>query len=152
MSFDARFLGGEIQEPIIFSATAGISIQMIKEDMEIGCRESGIPAEFSISSVTEGGIFNKTTYPALLINHPNPPQEYCSQLYILAKNTVIFRFIGRSKAFKEKYESESVARGESSALIGLKYLFKQPSPVAMELELTWHRQVISVFNGLVRFE
>ena len=43
----------------------------------------------------------KIEYKVVKISHPNPPQSYCDQLYIILDNGVRLFYVGESKAFKE---------------------------------------------------
>ena len=51
------------------------------------------------------GIFKKTVFMAVEISHPNPPQSYCKQLYVIYEDG--FFFVGSSKAFSERNNFEA---------------------------------------------
>lgn len=150
MSLSMEFLGSEIQPPMTFADASNITADYIVNTIGNICNERNIPAKFRKDIITSGKLFSKKTYECVIINHPNPPQEYAAQVYVLAGNTVMFHFAGNSKAFREKNEYEAVKAGQGTTMQSMKYMFKQPDKIALEMELGWHRQVIDVFNGLVR--
>lgn len=149
MSLSMEFLGSEIQQSITFSNAANLNADFIISEMESVCKAHNIQAVFQKDTVTTGGFFNKKSYACVIIRHPNPPQEYAHQVYVIAGNTIMFRFWGNSKAFREKNEYEEVRSGQGNSLLSMKYMFKQPDKMAYEVELSWHGQVIGAFNSLL---
>lgn len=150
MSLSIEFLGSEIRQAISFADATNITADFIIASMENVCNEYNIPAKFRKDTVTSGKLFNKKTYECVIVNHPNPPQEYAAQVYVLAGNTVLFYYAGNSKAFREKNEYEAVRTGRGTTMQSMKYMFKQPDKVALQTELAWHGQLIEAFNSLVR--
>ncbi len=149
MSLSMEFLGSEIQPSVSFRDVSNITADFIIASMQNACQASNIPARFRKDTVTSGRMFSKRTYECVIVNHPNPPQDYAAQVYVLAGNTVLFHFAGNSKAFREKNEYEAVKEGKGTTMQSMKYMFKQPNKVALEVELAWHGQVIGAFNSLI---
>ncbi len=118
--------------------------------MENICNERGIPAKFRKDIVTSGNLFHKKKYECVIVNHPNPPQEYAAEVYVLAGNIVLFHYAGNSKAFREQNEYKAVLGGQGTAMQSMKYMFKQPNKVALEMELGWHGQLMDAFNSMVQ--
>ncbi|MCM1325828.1 MAG: hypothetical protein NC094_07670 [Bacteroidales bacterium] len=149
MSLSMEFLGSEIQQGIVFRDTSNITADFIIASMESICCKADIPAKFRKDTITSGKLFKKKTYECVIINHPNPPQDYAAQVYVLAGNTILFHYAGNSKAFREKNEYEAVQKGTSTTMQSMKYMFKQPNKMALEIELAWHTQIIEAFNSLI---
>lgn len=144
-----EFLGSEIQSPISFRDTTNINADNIISSMQLECNSENIPAVFRKDVVTSGGMFNKKKYECVIVSHPNPPQSYCAQVYVIAGDTILFHFFGNSKAFRDNNTYERVKSGQGSSMETMKYMFKQPDKVALQMELTWHNKLISAFNSLV---
>ena len=149
MSLSMEYLGSEIQEAITFYNVETVTAEDIIANMERVCGENNIPAKFRKDTVTSGSFLKKKTYECVIVNHPQPPQDYAAQVYVLAGNTVLFHYAGNSKAFREQNEYEAVRNGQGTTMQSMKYMFKQPDKVALKMELAWHGQVIDAFNSFV---
>ena len=150
MSFDASYFGSEIQRPLTLLNVTNISVDEVMNNMESICKGSGIPANFEKNSVVSGGFLSKKTYECIVVRHPEPPQDYCAQIYTFAGNTITFNFIGNSKAMREKNEYDEVMAGGGTAIQRTKYMFKKPDNIALQQEMGWHASVIGVFNSLIK--
>ena len=145
-------LGQEFVDPIAFNDMSNVTPEIIISNMESICKENEIPARFRESSVEiSRGFFNKTTFRAVEISHPNPPQSYCSQLYVLFPDGIRFFFVGSSQAFSERNNYEAALNGSGGnlkarirAISGI-----EPDSEPYELEMDWHGTIYSVFQSLL---
>lgn len=145
-------LGQEFAEPIGFRNTDNLVPEIIIENMKTVCENDEIPASFRVAEVEiSKGIFNKATFKAVEISHPNPPQSYCNQLYILYPDGIRFFYVGSSKAFLEmnNYADAMAGRGGGfkarlNAFAGIR-----PDEEPYEEEMKWHEAVYSVFLSLL---
>ena len=150
MSISMELLGNEIQPTLTLADASNVNADNIMTKMKNVCDQSGIPAKFRKDKVIEGRILNKRTYECVIVSHPNPPQDYASQIYVIAGDTIIFRFIGVSKAAREQNEYDAVRQGKGTTLQSMKYIFKQPNTMELEREKGWHSRVIDAFNSLIQ--
>lgn len=147
-------LGEEFSEPISFSDMSNVTPEIIISNMEEICRENDIPALIRKSSleVSRGlGIFNKTVFKAVEISHPNPPQSYCKQLYVICGDGIRFFFVGSSKAFSERNNFEAAMndtggnlKAKARAFFGI-----APDEKPFEQEMEWHNTIHAVFISLL---
>lgn len=86
------------------------------------------------------------SYPCVVIKHPNPPQEYFTDVYIINGNTVNFYFFGNSKANYVTNRAESRKGTLSGSLMNL---FSGADKMGLQQEMLWHNQVYNVFESLV---
>ena len=89
MAYNLKYKTGMIENPISFRDTNGLNVENIVSLMSQKAEELGVPARITTSTVKEGGLFG-STYPCVVINHPNPPQQYFTDVYIINGNTVNF--------------------------------------------------------------
>lgn len=142
----------EFIEPMGFNDMSNVTSEIIISNMKAICDENKIPAHFRESSVEiSEGLFNKATFKAIEISHPNPPQSYCKQLYVLYPTGIRFFFVGSSQAFSEHNNYEAALNGSGGnlkakirAMAGI-----EPNPEQYELEMSWHEAIYSVFQSLV---
>lgn len=170
-SYREEDLGTEFAEGIRFRDMSNITPEKIINDMREVCNAKGIPASFEEEVFLVGGAgsivsalaygqkpslfkaLSKKEYKAIKISHPNPPQSYCDQLYIIFNDCVRFFYVGESKAFKEKNEYEMAASGNGQG-VGLKAKFSafigvRPDEEPYNREIEWHQSVYSVFESMV---
>lgn len=145
-------LGQEFVKPMGCNDMRNVTPEVIISNMEAICEEHGIPARFRESSVEiSKSIFNKATFKAVEISHPNPPQSYCRQLYVLYPDGIRFFFVGSSKAFYERNNYEAAMNGTGGnlkakmrAIAGI-----EPDSEPYEQEMAWHETIYSVFCSLI---
>ncbi|MCM1170602.1 MAG: hypothetical protein NC393_00580 [Clostridium sp.] len=165
-------LGSEFAEPIGISNMMEISVREVERCLEAECRMRGIPVLVSVTSLTSGGfmntffamveqndaskgggLLNKTVLRALKVSHPNPPQQYCDELFVFMNDGVRFFFIGSSKAFKEMNEYNTVLSGDFDRVgfISKMKFFTggRPDEEAYNKEMSWHQAVYEAFNSLI---
>lgn len=170
-SYREQDLGTEFVDGIGFKDMSNLTPEKIISEMKAVCDANGIPATFEEAKFLEGGAgsivsslaygqkpslfkaLKKTEFRAVKISHPNPPQSYCDQLYIILDNGVRFFFVGESKAFKEKNEYELARNGQGQG-VGLKSKFRAfigvgPDEEPYNTEMEWHTSVYSVFESMV---
>ena len=92
-------LGQEFAEPVVFNDMSNVTPEVIIKNMKAICEENEIPACFDETEVVMGGFFKKVQFRAVEVSHPNPPQSYCSQLYVIYNDGIRFFFVGSSAAF-----------------------------------------------------
>ena len=111
--------------------------------MSLKAEEKKIPAKFSIDTVKDGGLFGRT-YPCIVITHPNPPQRYFTDIYLLNDNVVNFYFFGESKA----NTSRNIAEAEKGTLKGfVRSAFASSNEMPYQQEMFWHRQIFELFKS-----
>lgn len=147
-------LGEEFSEPIAFSDMSNVTPENIISNMEKICKENDIPALIRESSleISNGfGIFKKAVLKAVEISHPNPPQSYCKQLYVICKEGIRFFFVGSSKAFSERNNFEAAMndtggnlKAKARAFFGI-----APDEKPFEQEMEWHNTIHAVFISLL---
>lgn len=145
-------LGEEFADPIGFNDMSNVNPPTIIANMELLCEKNKIPAVFSESSVEiSHGFFRKNEYPAVKVSHPNPPQSYCDQLYVICYARVRFFFVGSSKAFSVVNNYRAAVNGTGgnwkaklNAIAGL-----EPDMKPYEAEMEWHEAVLSAFYSLM---
>ena len=145
-------LGQEISDPMGCNDMSNVTPEVIIGNMKALCDENEIPAVFSESSIEiSEGIFRKNEYKAIKISHPNPPQRYCDQLYIILPEGIRFFFVGASDAFSTVNNYQAAVDGTGGnikaklhAIAGI-----QPDMEPYEAEMEWHQTILAVFNSLV---
>ena len=145
-------LGGEFADPIGINDMSDVTPDFLISNMKAICLENEIPAEFDEASVEiSKGIFSKATFKAVEVSHPNPPQSYCRQLYVLYPDGIRFFFVGSSQAFSERNNYEAAMNGSGGnlkakmrAIAGI-----EPDSEPYEQEMAWHGTIYSVFQSLL---
>lgn len=136
---------GIIAEPISFRDTTGLDAENIAAFMVEEAEEQGVLVNIRTDFVKEGGFFGKT-YPCIIIQHPNPPQQYFTDVYIINDNTVNFYFFGNSKANRAinmaNVRKNTIGGSIFNVLTGSKEMEYQA-------EMFWHKQVYELFTALV---
>ena len=145
MSYNIKNNRGTIADPMSFRDTANVEANSIATLMTQKAAELGVPVNISVDTVKEGGLFGMS-YPCVVINHPNPPQEYFTDVYIINGNTVNFYFFGNSKANYVTNRAESRKGTLSGSLMNL---FSGADKMGLQQEMLWHNQVYNVFESLV---
>ncbi|MBM6739310.1 hypothetical protein [Faecalicatena fissicatena] len=92
MAYNMKDNRGMITDPISFRDATGLNAENIAACMKEKAEEQGVPANIRTDVVKEGGLFGKS-YPCVIIHHPNPPQQYFTDVYIINNNTVNFSFL-----------------------------------------------------------
>lgn len=144
-----RELGEEFHEPIDFGES--VCIEQIMSEVEAVCKQQGVPNIICGTYVYYGGLLAMKKCKAMLIMHPDPPQSYCDQLYVMDEGVMRFYFVGASKAFKEKNEYEMVMSGQGTGAIATMKTFLgfMPNEEEYNKEMAWHESVFSVFASMV---
>lgn len=75
MAYNLKNNRGIITDPISFRDASGLNASNIASLMSARAKEKGIPARITTDTVKEGGLFGKS-YSCVVIDHPNPPQRY----------------------------------------------------------------------------
>lgn len=147
-------LGEEFSEPIGFSDMSNVTPENIIFNMEEICKENNIPALIRESSleISRGfGIFKKAVFKAVEISHPNPPQSYCKQLYVICEDRIRFFFVGSSKAFSERNNFEAAMNDTGGNLKAKVRAFfgVAPDEKPFEQEMEWHNTILAVFISIL---
>lgn len=145
MGFNLKYNRGMITDPVSFRDISGVEANNIASLMSEKAAELGIPAKISTDTVKEGGLFG-STYPCVVINHPNPPQQYFTDVYIINGNTVNFYFFGESKA----NTATNKANERKNTITGMILnSISGSSEMALQQELYWHQQIYGIFESLI---
>ena len=115
MSFTLKYNNGTIFDPINFRNASNLTAENIVTYMEEKAEEMQVPMQLSIDTVKEGGLLGKK-YPCVVIKHPNPPQEYFTNVIVINGSTVNFFFFGNSKA---NYVTNRAKQREGTILGGI---------------------------------
>lgn len=145
MSYNIKNNRGTIADPMSFRDSTNVEANSIATLMTQKAEELGVPVNISVDTVKEGGLFGRS-YPCVVINHPNPPQEYFTDVYIINGNTVNFYFFGNSKANYVTNRAESRKGTLSGVFMNL---FSGADEMGLQQEMLWHNQVYNVFESLV---
>lgn len=145
MAYNLKDNRGMIADPISFRDATGLNAENIAACMREQAEMQGVPVNIRTDIVKEGGLFGKT-YPCVIIHHPNPPQQYFTDVYIINNNTVNFYFFGNSKA----NHATNLANARKNTFTGM-LLNGLSGSKEMELqaEMNWHRQVLDLFESLL---
>lgn len=145
MGFNLKDNRGMINDPVSFRDASGLEAKNIASLMSQKAEELGIPAKITVDTVKEGGLFG-STYSCVVINHPNPPQQYFTDVYIVNGNTVNFYFFGESKA----NTATNKANARKNTLTGMiMNSISGSNEMAYQQEMFWHRQICEIFESLV---
>ena len=145
MAYNLKDNRGMITEPISFRDASGVNADNIADLMAQEAARNGIPANIRTDYVKEGGLFG-SSYPCVVITHPNPPQRYFTDVYIVNGNTVNFYFFGESKA----NTSTNIAKARQNSLSGkLLNAISGSNEMAYQQEMLWHRQIYELFEGFI---
>lgn len=145
-------LGQEFAEPMGFRDMSNVTPEVVIRNMKKICNEKNIPASIRESSVEISmGLFNKATFEAVEIRHPDPPRKYCEQLYVFFPQGIRFFYVGRSDNFAEQNNYIDAMNGSGG---GFKAHLQAWSGVAPDLEpyereMSWHESVYSAFCLMV---
>ena len=141
MSFTLKYNNGTIFDPINFRNASNLTAENIVTYMEEKAEEMQVPMQLSIDTVKEGGLLGKK-YPCVVIKHPNPPQEYFTNVIVINGSTVNFFFFGNSKA---NYVTNRAKHREGTILGGILNAVSGSDEMAWQQEKVWHEQVYEVF-------
>lgn len=145
MALSLKYNNGKIAEPISFRNPTGLNVENIAFCMEQKLKEMGIPVTITTDTVKEGGLFGKS-YPCVIFGHPNPPQKYFYDVYIINGNTVNFYFFGESKANTEINK----ANARKNSLTGMiMNSISGSHEMEYQQEMFWHGQIYEAFESLV---
>lgn len=145
MAYRLKDNRGVITDPMSFRDASGLEVNNVAELMKKKAEEVGIPARITTNTVKEGGLFGKS-YPCVVITHPNPPQQYFTDVYIINGNSVNFYFFGESKA--NTATNKANARKNTLSGIILNSI-SGSNEMAYQQEMFWHRQIYEIFESLV---
>lgn len=149
LNYFQRELGEEFHQPINFGES--VRIEQIMSEVEAVCNQQDIPSVVNGAIVSYGGLLTMKRCRAMVVRHPNPPQSYCDQLYVMDEGVMRFYFVGASKAFKEKNEYKMVMSGQGAGAIATMKTFLgfMPNEEEYNKEMAWHESVFSVFASMV---
>jgi len=136
---------GVISDPFSFRDASNLTAEFVAESMKEKALEAGVPMDVSIDSVKEGGLFG-SSYPCVVIKHPNPPQQYFTDVYVINGNTVNFLFFGYSEA---NYKTNKANARKNSLTGMILNSISGSQEMAYQQEMLWHKQVYDVFESLV---
>lgn len=143
MAYSLKDNRGVIRDPISFRDTSGLEVNNVAELMKMKAEEMGVPAKITVNTVKEGGLFGKS-YPCVAIEHPNPPQRYFTDVYLINGNMVNFYFFGESKANTATNKANARKNTLSGMILNS---ISGSNEMAYQQELFWHEQIFSIFES-----
>lgn len=144
MAYNLKYNNGMITDPVSFRDASGLNASNIASLMSQKAKEMGIPARITTDTVKEGGLFG-SSYPCIVINHPNPPQQYFTDVYIINGNSVNFYFFGESKANTATNKANARKNTLSGMILNS---ISGSNEMAYQQEMFWHRQIYEIFESL----
>ena len=133
--------GNDFLSSVRFRNAADLTAQTICNELKSLFSEAKIPANISEDSIKSGGFFG-STYPCVLISHPNPPQSYFDHVIIINGDTVSFKYYGFSKATFNHNKKEALKQEGKL----LKSALVNDDIMSLETEFNWHRDVTSLIK------
>ena len=138
---------GTVSQPITFDGGILISAKEIADILRKCADENRTEVEISDDTIHDGGLFTGKDYPCIVLRHPNPPQEYFYQVWVINGNTINFYYFGRSKAnYKVNTYNEKKQGGIfdqiAASVMG-------SAEMELQVEQEWHKKVFELFDGAV---
>lgn len=144
MPYSIKDNRGTICDPLSFRDASNLNAEFICKAMKECAEDMGIPMNVSVDRAKDGGLMGKT-YPCVVITHPNPPQQYFTDVIVINGNVVNFLFFGNSKA---NYQTNK-ANARKNTLSGmLMNSISGSNEMALQQEMQWHNSIVEVFNSL----
>lgn len=150
MPYNLKNKRGDIHNSMYFHYGSGVDeyVDVIVSAMAEKAEEMGIPAVIKQDTIREGGLFGHT-YPCVVIEHPNPPQKYFTDVYVINKDIINFYYFGESKA----NTSNNKAKARGNTLTGkILNSISGSNTLAWQQELNWHEEILDIFLSLVKDE
>lgn len=146
MSYNLKNNKGIIQEPMYFQKDKGITnVDNVVSAMTQKAEKMGVPAIIKADVIKEGGLLGHT-YPCVVIEHPNPPRRYFTDVYVFLKDIVNFYYFGESKA----NTATNRANIRSNTLTGkILNSISGSSELEWQEELNWHEQIYGIFDSFI---
>lgn len=145
-------VGEEFADPLTLEDMSGVTAEILLDDIQGICEENGIPVNLKKVSVeVSEGVFKKSTYSAVEITHPCPPQKFAGQLYLISQTGIRFFIVGKSKAMADKRNYEAAKNGTGGSLMARLDVWagvKQDDSM-YEAEMDWHNSVYGAFMSLI---
>lgn len=136
--------GQESMQSIRFASAEGLTAGNIASILSDEAKRYDIPVTVWTDTIKSGGLLG-STYPCVLLKHPNPPQEYYKHIIIINGNILNFRIWGDSKVGHNKGLKASLKeRGTLSGMI-MGALIKDDE-MAYQVEMGWHGDVLNLFS------
>lgn len=145
MSYNIKDNRGTICDPITFRDASNLKADFICESMKEKALEMGVPMNVRVDSAKEGGLLG-STYPCVVITHPNPPQQYFTDVIVINGNFVNFFFFGNSKA---NYQTNRANERKNTLSGMILNSISGSNEMAYQQEQLWHHSVIEVFEALL---
>ncbi len=136
---------GQISEPERINNMPDVS-ELI-ERLKARAEEYNIPVEISKDTIHSGGTFTGKDYPCIVLKHPNPPQRYFDQVWVINGNMINFYFFGISKANTKvnKYN----AKKNGGLFDQLSAAISGSAEMELQEEHLWHRDVYGLFENML---
>lgn len=146
MAFNLKYNRGVIRDPISFTDASGLNAKNVAALMKEKAKELGVPVRITTDTAKDGGLFGKT-YPCVVINHPKPPQQYFTDVYIINGNIVNFYFFGESKANTATNKANARKDTFTGSILNA---FAGSKEMDCQQEMFWHKQVYNIFESLIK--
>ena len=146
MAYSLKDNRGVMADPISFVDASNVNATNICEMMQLNAKEMGVPMTVRKDTVKEGGLFGKS-YDCVVINHPNPPQQYFTDVIVVNGNLVNFYFFGNSKA---NYQTNKANARKNTLTGAILNSISGSNEMAYQQEMFWHKQVLDVFQACLK--
>ena len=150
MPYNLKNKRGDIHNSMYFHYGSEVDeyVDVIVSTMSEKVEEMGIPAVIKQDTIREGGLFGHT-YPCVVIEHPNPPQKYFTDVYVINKDIINFYYFGESKA----NTSNNKAKARGNTLTGkILNAISGSYTLAWQQVLNWHEEILDIFISLTKDE
>ncbi len=139
---------GEVSKPIRFKGGMNISAEEIVDMLKVCAEEEGVPVNISHDTIHSGGFFNGKDYPCIVLKHPNPPQEYFYQVWVINENLINFYYFGRSKA---NYKVNTYNQKKNGGLFDqISAAISGSAEMELQVEMEWHHDVYDLLDCAIK--
>lgn len=139
---------GTVSQTIIFTGGIKISAKDLAEVLRQCAEESGVEVEISDDTIHDGGLFTGKDYSCVVLKHPNPPQEYFYQVWVINGKLLNFYYFGRSKANYKVNTYNQKSKGGFFDRITAS--ISGSAEMELQVEQEWHREVFSLLSAAER--
>lgn len=138
---------GQVAEPIRFKGGINLSAAEIVKELNTIAKENGVPVKISNDTIHSGGFLTGDDYPCIVLKHPDPPQEYFYQVWVINGNMMNFYFFGRSKA---NYKVNTYNAKKNGGLFDqLSAAISGSAEMELQVEHCWHRDVYELLEKVI---
>lgn len=141
---------GTAQQPLFVENEISISAKEVAEMLRKFAKEKNIEVEISDDTIHDGGLFTGKDYPCVILKHPNPPQEYFYQVWMINGNFLNFYYFGRSKA---NYKVNTYNQKSNGGFFDrISASISGSAEIELQVEQLWHHKVLDLINCILELE